>query len=234
MYLAHGRADGLAQDKGGAEEGIEEDRNAQDKSARCGEVRKTNPAGQGVVQDKGQANIRAIAQGYIMQDGELWRRSPRRKVIWKDEELRTILSDFHIDLGHYGRHTTARAVKEMYEVARDLWEDALTMLCTLSTLQERQHATQRGNPSLWTTTTLWVLGDRLYWPPLKPPGTSNGCRKPLQNGSERAIEARGKHRQRRKSITRSGRRHAMCWRHRLVGSQHPLIDMPNWPQGGTK
>jgi hypothetical protein len=63
-----------------------------------------------------------------MQDGELWRRSPRRKVIWKDDELRRILGDFHIDLGHYGRYTTARAVKERYEVARDLWEDALTML----------------------------------------------------------------------------------------------------------
>jgi hypothetical protein len=118
MYLVHGRADGLAQDKGReAEEGIEEDGNAQDKSAR-----------RGVVQDKGQGNILAIEQGYIMQDGELWRRSPRRKVVWKDEELRKILGDFHIDLGHYGWHTTARAVKERYEVTRDLLRDALTML----------------------------------------------------------------------------------------------------------
>jgi hypothetical protein len=103
MYLVHGRADGLAQDKGGeAEEGIEMDLNAQDKSARRGEVLTTNLAGQGVVQDKDQANILAIVQGYIVQDGELWRRSPRRKVIWKEEELRKILGDFHIDLGIMG------------------------------------------------------------------------------------------------------------------------------------
>jgi hypothetical protein len=54
-----------------------------------------------------------------MQNGELWRR-PQRKVIWKDEELRRILGDFHIDLGHYRQYTIARAMRERYEVARDL------------------------------------------------------------------------------------------------------------------
>jgi hypothetical protein len=43
-----------------------------------------------------------------------------RKVIWKDEELRRILGDFNIDLGYDRRYTTARAMKERFNITGDL------------------------------------------------------------------------------------------------------------------
>jgi hypothetical protein len=78
---------------------------AQDKSAR----RTPGAKDLSRIRTKRQRNVIALAQGYVMQDGELRRRSPHRK----------IAGDFYVDLGRYARNTTARTVKERYDVARD-------------------------------------------------------------------------------------------------------------------
>jgi hypothetical protein len=78
--------------------------------------------------DKLEKILRDHAEEYELRDSILYNRRFGTPVIVIPDDLEEIIKGTHKDLGHYGKRTTIKAVRQRYEVATDLWNEAEKVL----------------------------------------------------------------------------------------------------------
>jgi len=72
--------------------------------------------------------IKEQAESYELKDGTLWRKGKDLEIVFELFDLEKRIEQAHKDLGHYGKSVTADAIKKRTEVAKDLWDKALTII----------------------------------------------------------------------------------------------------------